>query len=201
MAFTPVDNSARFELVFTHNGVPCENVFHLFSAITSWTSTDLADSCLNFKTWWAANLESLVSTETTLVKIIATALHEQTSPKIEYVTGLPLAGTGLSAAMPGNVTLAVKWTSGNRGRSARGRTYHIGLMEDQVTGNQLDESVYTDMLTAYEALMPVVNVSSKSLRILSLWHDGVKRDAGLMTPVTGVAIEPTIDTQRRRLLV
>lgn len=200
MAFVGTDNTARFELVFTHNGIVCENVYHLHSNVTNWTTGDLSTSCQQFYNWWHENLKSLVSSNTTLTKIIATALHAQTSPKIEYVTGMPDVGTGASTSLPGNVTVAVKWTTGNRGRSARGRTYHIGLVESQVTENLVDESVYTSLLDAYQALQGYVQVSSKALVVLSLWNNGVKRTSGLVTVITGCSIEPTVDTQRRRLL-
>lgn len=200
MAFVPTDNTARFELVYLHNGVYVENVFHVYSTVTNWTSSDLSNTCSDFKTWWNGYIKNIVSSDTSLVKIIATALHAQTSPKVEYVDGLPIDGLGTSPSMPGNVTLAVKWSTGNRGRSARGRTFHVGLMEEQCTGNLLDESIYTTMLTAYTALLTQINVSSKSLRILSLFHDGAARTAGLTTVITGCSINPTLDTQRRRLI-
>lgn len=200
MEFQPVENTARFEMVYTYNSVTVENVFHVQSAITSWTNSDLTDSCNDFKTWYVDNIKAKQPSTCSLNKIIATSLHTQVSPKIEYVSGLPITGTGTGTPLPGNVTVAVKWVTGNRGRSARGRTFHIGLCEEQVTGNLLDETFYTALLTAYENLLPVVNNSSKSLRVVSLWHNKVRLAAGVTYPITGCSINSTIDTQRRRLV-
>lgn len=200
MAFVPVPNAARFELVYTHNGIKCENVFHLESAITTWTESDLTDSAANFKNWWDVNIKPIVHSTTSLDKIIGTSLNTQISPKIEYVAGLPIDGTGTGNPMPGNVTVAVKWTTGNRGRSARGRSYHVGLMEAQCTGNLIDESFYTTLLSAYQSLTPIVNNSAKTLRVVSLWHNKVKREQGATYVISGCSIETTLDTQRRRLV-
>lgn len=200
MQFTPVSNTARVELVFTHNNILCENVFHVQSANSSWTTSELTDLSSLFKTWWDTNLKPLVGVYTVLTMIRSTSLHSQVSPKVEYLTGLPITGTGTGVSMPGNVTVAVKWVTGNRGRSARGRTYHIGLCETQVTLNEIDESVYTDLLDAYQALLTAVNVGVWSLRVVSLWSNKVKRTEGLTYAITGCGIEKTVDTQRRRLV-
>lgn len=200
MAFTPVPNNARFELVYTHNGIVCENVFHVQDATSSWTSAELIDEASKFKDWWDTNIKPLVSSSTILTKIIGTSLYAQTSPKVEYVTGLPIVGTGVGTPLPGNVTVAIKWTTGNRGRSARGRTFHVGLCESQVTGNLIDESFYTSLLNAYAQLSPTVESGIRSLRVVSLWHNKVKREEGSALPIIGWAIESTVDTQRRRLV-
>lgn len=200
MAFVPVSNTARFELIFTHNGVKCENVFHVQNATSSWTSGELHDKAANFANWWITYMAPVVHTTTSLDKIIATSLHTQVSPVYEYTTALPQAGAGTSAPLPGNVTVAVKWTTGNRGRSARGRTYHVGLMESQVTGNLIDEGFYTTLLTGYQGLLDYITESVNSMRVVSLWSNKVKRESGVTYPILACSIDTTIDTQRRRLV-
>lgn len=199
MTFVPVENVARFELVFTHNGIICENVYHVQHAASSWTASDLSETCYQLVIWWDNNIKARVSSNTVLTKIVATSLHTQVSPKIEYVTGLPLTGTKVGNALPGNVTVAVKWVTGNRGRSARGRSYHIGLCEDQVTDNLIDEAFYTALLSAYQALQPTIEDTFRSFRVVSLWSNKVKRTTGVTYRITGVSINSRVDTQRRRL--
>lgn len=200
MAFVPVENNARFCMFMTHNDIPVMNTFHVQSANSSWTSLELRDEALLLKTWWDAAIKPLVSSSTILTHILGTSLHTQISPVYDYYTGMPSAGTLAQTPLPGNVTVAVKWSTGNRGRSARGRTYHIGLCETQVTGNLIDESAYTALLNAYSDLLVRVNTGVMSLRVVSLWSNKVKRTSGLATPITSASIEATVDTQRRRLV-
>lgn len=200
MAFIPVENNARFCLFMTHNGIKVMNTFHIQSANSSWTSLELRDMAGVLKFWWENNIKAKVSSSTVLTHILGTSLHTQISPVYDSYEGMPVTGTGTGTPLPGNVTIAVKWTTGNRGRSARGRTYHIGLCEEQVTGNLLDESFYTGLLTAYQSLLTAVNTGVYSLRVVSLWSNKVARTTGLAIPITAASIESTIDTQRRRLV-
>lgn len=199
MDFVPVPNTARFELIITHLGIKCENVFHLENAVSSWTNTDLSDAALRFKTWWDARLKPLVTSETQLTKIVATSLHTQISPKVEYTTGMPVVGNYEGEPMPGNVTIVVKWVTGNRGRSARGRTFHIGIARDQILDNELTTTFAGQIDTAYGQLMPTVEDSFSTLRVVSLQHNKVRLTTGTTYRITGYSIDRTVDTQRRRL--
>lgn len=200
MPFIPVENVARFCLFMTHNGIPVMNTFHVQSANSSWTSGELRDQAIAFRVWWDANIKAKVSVSTVLTHILGTSLHTQISPVYDLFDLMPIAGTGTGTPLPGNVTIAVKWSTGNRGRSARGRTYHIGLCEEQVTGNLLDETFYTALLTAYQTLLSSINQGVMSMRVVSLWSNKVARTSGLATPITAASIESTVDTQRRRLV-
>lgn len=184
----------------THNGVKVMNTFHVQSANSSWTSAELHDMCALIANWWNTNIKSIVSSATIVTHILGTSLHTQISPVYDYFTGMPMTGTKPIDPLPGNVTIAVKWSTGNRGRSARGRTYHVGLCEDQVTLNQIDESFYTTLLTAYQTLLSDINQGVMSMRVVSLWSNKVRRTTGLAIPITSASIEKTVDTQRRRLV-
>jgi hypothetical protein len=112
---------------------------------------------------------------------------------------MPVAGSETSPALPGNVTVAVKWLTATRGRSARGRTFHVGLCESQVSGNDVGGAVLVNLAAAYGALLTRVNVNFATLRILSYQTNGAPRTTAQATTVNALAIGSKIDTQRRRL--
>lgn len=118
---------------------------------------------------------------------------------MEDATGLPLAGTGGSVQLPNNVTLCIKWTTENRGRSFRGRTYHVGLTESQVTDNEVVAVAMGQFTTAYGALLTDLATAGWPLVIASRYANNQPRITGVATLVTGFSIDPFIDSQRRRL--
>jgi hypothetical protein len=129
-----------------------------------------------------------------------TDLSTQTSGGIEYTQGMPIMGTFPDdQGMPSNVTVAVKWTTGLRGRSYRGRTYHIGIPRSCVEGNLVATEYVADLKDAYQTLINRFTQTGGAMVIASRQNNSVIRETGVSTPVTAVSIEHTIDSQRRRL--
>jgi hypothetical protein len=109
--------------------------------------------------------------------------------------------------MPNNVTCAIKWLTANSGKSFRGRTFHIGMTDQMVIGNNLAGGQDTKFLTAYTALMNAVasqpaagGASGFHLVVVSKRHNNAWRDTAVVTPVLSCGLTNTIvDTQRRRM--
>lgn len=199
MPFVPFNNTIKAELIFTWQGQRVENVHYFLVDETpnEATAISLAEG---LKDWWQVYGKFYSTTEVSLVLIRSTIMETENSPGIEYAVGLPIAGTEAGASLPNNVTIAVKWTTGYRGRSYRGRTYHIGLPESAVTGNTLAANWVTNMLVAYGELMSIpVDVGPAIKAIASSYHNNVLRTVGVVTPVIGVQVDNTVDSQRRRL--
>lgn len=114
-------------------------------------------------------------------------------------TGLPAAGTaGSTGNMPNNVTIAISLRTGHAGRSHRGRIYHVGMYAGQLdsTAQQLSSGALAAFQTNYTALMnqlsacgggTLCQLAVASWKLLSAF------------PVTGIQIDPYLDSQRRRL--
>lgn len=199
MAFVPFNNTIKLEAVFTQDGQRIQNVHHYL--VDETPNVDTAVSlCEAYKTWYNSYLKPIQTPDTSLVLIKATILETDNDPGVEYATGLPISGTNNVPSMPNNVTVAVKWLTGLRGRSYRGRTYHIGLAEDQVTKNNVIPAHLITLANTYGELISLtVDVGPAVMGIASRFHNNSERTVGVITPVTNVAVDATIDSQRRRL--
>ena len=108
-----------------------------------------------------------------------------------------------STALPDNVTLSIKKSSGLTGRTARGRMYWIGTHTTDIATN---ENTYvagsvTAITAAIEAVRVAITATVWTAVIVSRFLDGVKRPTGATFPwITTVAVNGNVDSQRRRLL-
>ena len=200
MAFIPVPNTAKVELLYTVAEQVVENVFHV-EGPAAWTATTLTQLAQAFASWWSEELGPAQSQDVNALIIKARDLTTEAAPGIEF-TGL-FTGQGgiLSPIMPGNVTLAIKWVTGLIGRSQRGRTFHIGLAESQCAGNRCATGVEAALATIYGTLITRLaqEVVTWALVVVSYVSNGVPRTTGQTTPITNANAEPFIDSQRRRL--
>jgi hypothetical protein len=148
--------------------------------------------------WYNSDLRPLQSDTVQLYEVVCKELRPEGLAVLE-TSGLPSDGQKSEAPLPNSVTLAVHWGTGLIGRSTHGRTYFIGLCEDQVEGN--DCAVAPAIQSAYDALRTTFDSALLGLEfsIVSFVHARAWRLTPRITPITGVAVEPTIDNMRRRL--
>lgn len=196
--FIPVPNCARVELVFTQGNIVMENVFHVRND-TPFDAVSLALCANVFKTWYVDELLEFLPSSYSLNKIIAKALDSDSAPGIEFTTGLPLPGGSGSAPSPNNVTMAVKWTTGLIGRSYRGRTYHVGLTESSTSGDTINSEWVSAATACYQALLTALDSTPYELVVVSKYHNNAARATGVATQIAACSIDPTVDSQRRRL--
>lgn len=198
MAYIPVANVVAVEMLFDSDSQIVENVYHWHFSVNPGI-TEMATLAAAHKTWWDTNIKAKVNPNTSLILIRTTNLTTQSSPRTEYNTGLPIDGTNANGAMPNNVTVVVKWITEQRGRSFRGRTYHIGLTEDVVTLNSVTTAAVTALVTAYTALMNLTMTPQPEMVVVSRFTNNAPRATGIFTNIVGLSIDPTVDSQRRRL--
>lgn len=200
MAFIPVANTAKIEAVYWNGNSYSENVFH-FKASAALDEAALVDLAEDLHSWWTTSARGFMPPTLFLSKIIVSDLTSESAPAIEYTAGLPSPGTSSGTILPMNVTAAVKWTTGYRGRSYRGRTFMVGLIEENVTGDQIISAALANYKGVFEYLLN--NTFSQvdgGLAVVSRYHNNAPRSQGVATLITDVDIDPTIDSQRRRLL-
>lgn len=199
LAFVPVSNTCKVVMEFQDIDSFACNVYHVLG-----TSQMIHDVLLGigqtFETWWKDN-KALISDNITLNRVMVTDLHQENGVSVEIPVTTNNIGTHTGNPLPANVTLAVKWTTGFTGRSFRGRTYHIGLTDTMRTGNYVNSSDLALLQAYYAELMDTVTglAYDVHLAVVSYRHNKVARAAGLPTVITGVSIEHTLDSQRRRL--
>lgn len=199
MATTLISECLMAEMVYLVGGQYCENVLH-FSNEYPVNADLLGEFALCLKTWWDTNLKAVQSTGASLQKIIVTDISVADGMQLEYTGGLPAAGTNANALLPNNVTVAVKITSGFRGRRRRGRIYHIGMFETSVTGSTITGTFQGDLLDAYGELLTITNgTQAWGLGVAHKVENGVPLVDGFLTICNSVSVDPTVDSQRRRL--
>lgn len=198
MPFIPVPNVVKLEAIFNFNGQICENVHH-YEKDVAWDVASMQNLASEYIQAWTTFLRPTMTNEVSLSNIKVTDLTTQFSNGIEYSTGLPLAGSSVAPASPNNVTLSVTWVTAFRGRSFRGRTYHIGLKESEVGQNEVTVSYAGIMAAFYGALFTSVPSTGETMVVVSYREGNAPRAEGLATPIIGISINRTVDSQRRRL--
>lgn len=193
------DKTAEVSMRFTYDGQQVENVYHVIQA-DEWNATTLMSLAEDFDTWWHTNLQPSLPNDLVLREVVATDLSSATGPSVTFPATSPQAGAQNVESLPNNVTLAIKWLTSSRGRSFRGRTFHLGLSDTVVLRNTATDALIAQLQTAYEALLTSITAGDgAALCVLSEVSGGAPRANGICTEITGVSIDPTIDSQRRRL--
>lgn len=206
MPFIPVMNVGEFRMQFTYFGQLCENVYHVFTP-GGWDVSEMTEMAAKFRDWWIERLKPNVSGSLTLRQVEFRDLTTASGIGGVLTTGLPQSGENDSPGMPGNVTVSVKWITGFVGRSFRGRTYHLGLCESQCVGNNLLDTYVVDLQGYYNFLIPVIQSTFEDAELVVVSRfsgvdaDGkpIPRATGIHTVITSAALNPDLDSQRRRL--
>lgn len=199
MAFIPVANTIQANLRLTYQGEEVENVLHFRTAGTP-TLADLAAVAEGVEDWWVTNMAPIVPNAVVYREVYAT---DQTSQTGATFTASGAAGTtgGVNQTEePNNVTIAISLRTAFRGRSFRGRIYHIGLGQLQIADNEVIPSVLTQLNAAYSQLLQSANFGGAALAVASRYSNNAPRILGISTEVTDIVIaDPVVDSQRRRL--
>lgn len=202
MAFQPVVDTVEIDMIFTQNGQVAQNVFYARLpggyAISDLLSLAAAVDVQWQGTWRAQQVDEVVYVRTEVRGLAV----ENDLLAIDGTSTNP--GTHAGAAMPNNVTIAIKKQSGLTGRSARGRTYWIGVPHVELT--LADENV---IQAAYSAsIIASVDSIRNAISSVGLWEpvlvsrfsNGAKRASGVTFPWVSTSIVNNVcDSQRGRL--
>lgn len=197
--FIPVPEVVSVEMLFTYNSQLCENRLHFHKA-GGWTETDMDAIRLSMHNWWNTDFKGYFTNVNGMIRWRITDLSAQDAPVKEYSdNNMGSAGIATQQA-PGHVTLAIKVGTAKRGRAYRGRIYHIGLLEDDINGNQVVGLVAIDLFEKYNKLiLRTAQGTDYTFGVVSKRLNGVWRTTGVFEPATYVAVDDNIDSQRRRL--
>jgi hypothetical protein len=199
MPFVPNGNVAMVELRMVIDGQKVENTLY-FSGEPPLTPTTLNDLAVIVESWWADNISPILSTTLSLNEIVVTSLASETAPQIVFTTGLPDTGGNANAALPNNVSWAIKFNTANRGRSGRGRNFIVGLTEEVVSASQLNVITAAQLVDGYLDLLADLSGGDWTWVVYSRFEDKVERTTGLAQEVISVGYTDLIvDSQRRRL--
>jgi hypothetical protein len=179
----------------------CNNVMH-FTGPDGGAAGDSLVLAERLAAWWNLRIKPMVPSTCQMTAVIATDLTANGDPGSLYVTGMPSAGTNAQPQLPNNATVVMSLATALRGRSYRGRIYHIGLTENDVTANTLGAGTLADLLTAYRDLRLLEGAGGEAvfqLAVLSYYANNAVRATPVVTPVTEVTCDGVVDSQRRRL--
>lgn len=202
MAFQAVPETVEIDLIFTQSGEIAQNVFYA-KLIGGYTLTDLEDLAARIDLQWDGTWKARQTGETIYLRteVRGLAVENDLFAENNDSTG---PGTHVGIEMSNNVTFAVRKLSGLTGRSARGRTYWIGLPVSELLANDKNqlEPVYTALVVAaVDDIREAINGEGDWLPVLvSRFSGGVKREFGVTFPWNSSSnVDNRVDTQRRRL--
>jgi hypothetical protein len=200
MPFIPVPDCVQARLNWQHDsGLVAENVFyHGCSGVPTMTDlTDIGDA------WSSLFTEALVTStapQWNLVSVTLRAMNEAEGIEINFNDGFPIAGTNPQPAFPNNVSYTITWGTGLVGRSARGRTYGIGLpVGTTVNDNRLSDATQASLQNSWDIVREGFETAAHAIQVVSFIEGGVPRAAGRALPALASAVRFPLATRRSRL--
>lgn len=202
MAFQSVPNTAEIDIIYTLNGETVQNVYYavLLAGYILADLQALADAIdLQVQGTW----KSQQAPEAVYVRTEVRGLENENDllAQQSLSTG---PGVHTGAALPNQVTFSVKKTSGLTGRSARGRTYWIGIpdnVQQSANENLLGPAYAADVVTAVGSIRTTTaSVGLWEPALVSRFTGGVARPVGITFPWVGETnVDLRLDTLRSRL--
>lgn len=202
MAFQAVPDTVSIQIIYTQNAVFVQNSFYA-ELVGGYVLADLVALAAGIDgqvqgTWKAQQNPNAIYVRT---EVRGLALENDITASDNTNAG---PGVFVSEAVSNNVTLSVKKTSGLTGRSARGRTYWIGIPRTQL--DPVNENLYLGAyVTAVEAAVDSIRTQINALPLwvpvlVSRFTAGLARPTGITFPWTGsTCVDNIVDTQRGRL--
>lgn len=147
---------ARFEMRYKTSDNTMENVYYVRTSSLTWTEEQLDDVEAALLSWETTDAKDLRSSAVSLYEIVATDLTSLFGIRKAYDVSPVVTGT-LDHPLPMNATIAAKADIGRRGRGTAGRTFWIGLSEDQLAGaDQISNTAADEILSALNVLVATI---------------------------------------------
>lgn len=200
MAFIPVPDTSMATLHFQDvNAVVAIQRFFCANDDPP-TETSLSEIADAIYDWWVAQGSLSVVEEWSLTGITVRAMNEAEGLEFEDTNAYPVVGQVPSALPPANqVSYTVTWNTGLVGRSARGRTYGVGLDNAWHNGVRLLDTTQAALQSEWELFLTALETAGHALQVVSFQEGGVFRTEGRPLPVVSGTVRFPLATQRRRL--
>lgn len=202
MAFQPVVDTAQADVLMNLNGEAVQNVFYA-KLPGGYLLTDLQDLADQIDVRVGGNFRVQMPPEALYVRTEVRGLASINDLTASSAVSSGV-GTHTGSSLPNQVTYAIKKTSGLTGRSARGRTFWIGVPDD--VRNPANENnviqVWSDAVVAAVAQirLGIAALAAWDPVLVSRFTLGAPRPTGITFPWVGeVAVDLRVDTLRGRL--
>jgi len=198
MPFQPAPDCVEVALRYiSTTGYIATNVIHFRDDTPPTNVTRLGELLTELGVWASNNWAGAASQDWTLLRIDARSLDAESAP---FDSSFP-AAEGLVAfdMMSPADTVSMRLNTGLTGRSRRGRLYHVGLAESQVTDGELLSAVATTLIDVYQELYDLCAAIDMYWCVLSRVQDGVTLAEAVPYQISNISVyDFTLDTQRRR---
>lgn len=189
--------------MWTYDNQQCETVFYIEDT-TDGIFSNVAATVTDLDAAWDTEIMPHMYTNGLHV---ATGFEDvRTVPFVGVVIpeSPPTAGTLTSIEpIPGSVSIAIKKSTGNLGRSGRGRLYWPLFESGNITNKSSANATYVNaVVAAFESFQSAVETAMPDVKlgIVSYYQDKVLRTAGLFQQITDFGVQDYIvDNMRRRL--
>jgi len=200
MPFIPVPETVLVEMRMGIHGQKVENTLY-FQRSGGWNTAGATTLANDLLIWWTTLLSVVLSTQIELVEIAVSDLDVVDSFQVVVPSPAPRPTGGAPAeALPNNVSLAVSFRTGRRGRSFRGRNYIVGIPETAAINSQVTSAFAIYIQGSYQGIPSAVSSSGGVWGVASRFNNNAPRTVGVFTPITSVTVvDDVIDSQRRRL--
>lgn len=202
MAFQKVTDTVEVNMIYTLNGEIAQNVFY-GKQPGGYVLADLEELAFDIDQAWDVTFKTEQPPELSYLRteVRGLAVINDLFAQNSDSAGV---GTHISEALPNNVTFSIKKVSGLTGRSARGRTYWIGIPQDEllvVNENNLKQGYVDAIVADIDFLRVVIGTSALfSAVLVSRFTNGAARSEGVTFPWVGsTAVNNRVDTNRGRL--
>lgn len=200
MPFVPAPSIARVAINYISETLEtATNVLHFRNLADGVNTTSVNALLVYLKAWQTAEWAPVASADwqTDLYEVRDMSVQDgMVWTDIETISGLVN-----SPGLPAQNTIAISLRSGLAGRSRRGRTYHVGLAEDQVIGSRTTVGHATALAEAYSALITGTG-EDWAWGIASYVSNGAPRTEAMFTTITSCILTDTIvdsmDTRKPR---
>lgn len=199
--FIPAPHCASVEFIYAYSSVVAENRVNV-QAATDFDLTMCQDLWTLARQWWIDYMKPYVSNTCSLNRIRVKALHANVAPMYDQVVIPSHPGQDTNTSLGNNVSFVIKLTTGNAGRSARGRWYVCGITTLRSTnGVSVSSASAGNWVNALAALQSGLQGVGQDLIVLSYRNEKAWRTEAVAYPVTGIVYtDLNLDSQRRRLL-
>jgi|SRR5690349_13031395 len=201
MAHQDIAATVSVVVKYHMDGELAENVFHA-KATGVIDETAINDLHSVFLTWLNGTWDTIASEDWTADEIIITDQSSLAGLRRDFPISPPIVGLVASPGAAANSTLAVHASIGRRGRGINGRTFWIGLAENQTDKDHVIAATGTAIVAALNDLATAVasTVGWEGLAIPHLVVAGVRPPVAQSDVVVDYSLaDLVLDSQRDRL--
>lgn len=201
MPFVPVPDCVQIKFEGRIDNQQTINDLYFRSTIGPRSAADVQLLNGQLASWYAGFIAPQLNVGWTGVRAIARGLTNEIGFTAE-ASMATAAGAVTGEAMPNNVSMAVKFSTGLAGRSNHGRNYVPALSDSIVDGNNIDPDWATAVVDAYAQLIFPGSVLPGGWIwvVVSRRTNGDWRTTGVFQEVLAVSVTDLIvDSMRSRL--